>query len=91
MRGTIPPSLLPGRKESEEVEVGRPKKYLIGRDLVMSQDTARVSIVDRIRIMGKDPKYQGIRGSYYSGLNLLKIGVHEAKAAIGTRICWCVR
>ena len=59
MRGTIPLSLLPGRKESGEV--GRPKKYLSGPDLVMSQDTASVPIVDRIRTIGKDPKHQGIK------------------------------
>ena len=88
MSGTIPPSLLPGRKDPGEE--GRPKKYLRGPDLVMSQDTARVPIVESVRIIGKDPKYlsrcQRVLSMFYE-LYLLKIGVHEEKAAIGTRIC----
>ena len=57
--GIKPPSFLPGRAELGDV--GRPKKYLRGPALVMIHDTARVPIVARIRMIGKDPKIKVLK------------------------------
>ena len=51
--GSIPPRAFPGSMES--FLVGRPKKYLRGPDLVISQDTIKVAIVDRSNTIGRDP------------------------------------
>ena len=68
--GTVPLRQLPGK-----VLEGSPKKYLRGPALVMTQDTARVPAVERLRTAGKD----------------LRCGYQEAPAVIMTRTCWWVR
>ena len=52
--GRKPRIIFPGK--TVESLVGRPKKYLINSALVMTQDTNRLPIVDRMRITGKDPE-----------------------------------
>ena len=52
--GTIPLRALPGKQDS--FFVGKPKKYLKGPDFVISQETAKVPIVESMRTMGNDPK-----------------------------------
>ena len=52
--GKNPFIFFPGIKESGEVE--RPKKYLIGPALVISQETSRVPNVAKIRTIGSDPR-----------------------------------
>ena len=55
LSGKNPSSFFPGSMESSGVD--RPKKYLNGPALVISQEISRVPIVDKMRIIGSDPKY----------------------------------
>ena len=52
--GTNPSIFFPGSIESAGVD--RPKKYLSGPALVISQEITRVPIVEKMRTIGSDPE-----------------------------------
>ena len=55
-RGRNPPAALPGRRE--EGGVGRPKRYLTGPALVISQERLRERPVLTTRTTGRDPEME---------------------------------
>ena len=60
VRGRNPPAIWPGRRE--EGGVGRPKRYLTGPALVISQDRVRERPVLNTRTTGKDPEMEIFNG-----------------------------